>query len=94
MLVATFLPDGFSAELGEVLLPLCVAQGRLSPRFITATVSWTLIWKKTFFFAPAGKLISLKCADVWIICPWTQQICSQQAAPVSAREQSVMPEDV
>lgn len=50
--------------------------------------------EETFFFAPAGKLISLKCADVRIICLWTQQICSQQAAPVSAREQSVTPDNV
>lgn len=51
--------------------------------------------EETFFLAPpAGKLISLKCADVQIICRWTQQICSQQAAPVSAREQSVTPDDV
>lgn len=51
-------------------------------------------WEEPFFLAPAGKLISLQCADVGIICPWTQQICSQQPALVSAREQRVTPDHV
>lgn len=94
-LVVTFLPAGLSTDPGEMLLPFCVAhRGDIVTVFHNSHHEPDSDLEETFFLVPAGKLISLKCAEVWIICPWTQQICSQQAAPVSTREQSVMPDDV
>lgn len=77
-----------------MLLPPCRARGMsLSPcfRFVTVFQASRGELGSDLEFAPAGKLISPPSADVWVICRQPQQICSQQEALGSAREQRVTP---